>query len=157
MFLLLQNMFYQVWNQSLCSCTRNGSLSGRTLGRQVSLRIQFYQTDSGNAFWALQFWNLGGLIFTYSQQRYLSRRCRNALLGVRTESTRSCTCSLIYLILTGDILKGFSLLTLLERALTAGSRQSSLLFSCDRPSAMGSFSKAHQELKALSTSSNQDI
>jgi len=38
---------------------------------------------------------------------------------------------------------GFSLLTLLAHVLTAGSRQSSLLFSCDQPSAKGSSSKAH--------------
>lgn len=63
----------------------------------------------------------------------------------------------IYLILTGDIFTTFSLLTPLVHALTARSRQSSLLFSCDQPSAMGSFSKAHQDLQAFSTLSNEDI
>lgn len=54
----------------------------------------------------------------------------------------------IYLILTGDILFFFFLLRLLVHGLTAGSSE---------PSAMGSFSKAHQELQAFSTLSNEDI
>lgn len=163
MFLLLQNKFSQVWNQSSRSCTRNGSLLGRTLGTQP--RTQLYQTDSGNAVRGPQCWSLDdhswdaqkirSLIFTLGSLIFPKgavTNCWEPELG----ASRSCTCSLIWFWLR-TYFQVFPLLTLLWHALTSGSKRCSLLFSCDWPSAMGSLGKAHQELQAFSTSLNQDI